>query len=150
MKPKSPLEEALSKFGSVTKVKLSGVSAAGAPEDQLRAPLETPVCELSVISGLPSDAVVMIGEATPTDLKVRPDHAVNRRNALIGFIEVKAPGKGADPRKFSDKHDQEQWKRIKSPPKLIYTSLGTLVRVLDVVDWNKIGNEHPEAWLYFY
>jgi type I restriction-modification system DNA methylase subunit len=30
------------------------------------------------------------------------------------------------------------------------TSLGTLTRVLDAVDWNKIGKDFPEAWLYFY
>jgi hypothetical protein len=42
-------------------------------------------------------------------------------NALVGFIEVKAPGKGADPRKFSDEHDKEQWDKLKSLPNLIYT-----------------------------
>ena len=30
------------------------------------------------------------------------------------------------------------------------TSLGTLVRVLDAVDWAAIGKGDPEAWLYFY
>lgn len=30
------------------------------------------------------------------------------------------------------------------------TSLGTLTRVLDAVDWSKISKGHPEAWLYFY
>src|SRR5204863_1162480 len=30
------------------------------------------------------------------------------------------------------------------------TSLGTLTRVLDAVDWNKISKDFPEAWLYFY
>jgi hypothetical protein len=34
---------------------------------------------------------------------------------------VKAPGKGADPRKFSDPHDKEQWDKLKSLPNLIYT-----------------------------
>lgn len=39
----------------------------------------------------------------------------------MGFIEVKAPGKGADPRKFKDKHDRSQWERLQSIPNLIYT-----------------------------
>ena len=43
------------------------------------------------------------------------------RNALIGFIEVKAPGKGADPRRFTDDHDKKQWQKLKSLPNLIYT-----------------------------
>lgn len=30
------------------------------------------------------------------------------------------------------------------------TSLSTLVRVLDAIDWNKISKGDPEAWLYFY
>ena len=30
------------------------------------------------------------------------------------------------------------------------TSLGTLARVLDVVDWSKISKGNPETWLYFY
>src|SRR5262249_1372124 len=30
------------------------------------------------------------------------------------------------------------------------TSLGTLSRVLDVVDWHTISRDKPEAWLYFY
>jgi hypothetical protein len=30
------------------------------------------------------------------------------------------------------------------------TSLGILVRVLDVIDWPRISKGEPEAWLYFY
>src|SRR5207302_7495718 len=30
------------------------------------------------------------------------------------------------------------------------TSLGTLTRVLDAVDWSKISKGKPDAWLYFY
>ena len=35
---------------------------------------------------------------------------------------------------------QEAWK----------TSLGTLTRVLDVVNWHTIRKDNPKAWLYFY
>ena len=52
---------------------------------------------------------------------VRPDFAVVRKGALIGFIEVKAPGKGADPTKFRDRHDRGQWEKLKALPNLIYT-----------------------------
>ena len=34
--------------------------------------------------------------------------------------------------------------------KALQTSLGTLTRVLDVVDWHLISKDKPEAWLYFY
>ena len=30
------------------------------------------------------------------------------------------------------------------------TALGTLVRVLDAVDWNKISKGNADEWLYFY
>ena len=35
-------------------------------------------------------------------------------------------------------------------PDALKTSLGTLIRVLDGVDWAAIGKGDPEAWLYFY
>jgi hypothetical protein len=34
---------------------------------------------------------------------------------------VKAPGKGADPRKFKDPHDKGQWAKLKALPNLLYT-----------------------------
>ena len=43
------------------------------------------------------------------------------RGALVGFIEVKAPGKGANPRTFKGEHDKRQWERLRSLPNLIYT-----------------------------
>ncbi len=48
----------------------------------------------------------------------RPDYAVKVKNALVGFIEVKAPGKGADPRKWKTGHDKEQWDKLKALPNL--------------------------------
>ena len=51
----------------------------------------------------------------------RPDYAVSVSNALAGFIEVKAPGKGYDPRRFTDEHDKRQWQKLKTLPNLIDT-----------------------------
>ena len=34
---------------------------------------------------------------------------------------MKAPGKGADPRKFSDEHDKKQWAKLRTLPNLVYT-----------------------------
>ena len=115
------LQEAISTFGAKAKSKLSNPSASGAPEDQLRAPLEGLIANLAELTGLPPGSVVAVGESSLADLKTRPDYAVTRRNALIGFIEVKAPGKGADPRRFQDTHDKEQWAKLKTLPNLIYT-----------------------------
>ena len=115
------LQEAISKFGLEAKSKLSNPVASGAPEDQLRAPLEGLVANLVDLTGQWPGTVVAVGEASLADLKTRPDYAVTRKNALIGFIEVKAPGKGADPRRFRDRHDKEQWAKLQTLPNLIYT-----------------------------
>ena len=110
------LQQAISEFGRETKSKLSSPAASGAPEDQLRAPLEALVTSLAELTGLSSDNIVLVGETSLADIKTRPDYAVTRRNALCGFIEVKAPGKGADPRYFRDTHDREQWHKAPNPP----------------------------------
>lgn len=112
---------AVSDFGALLKAKLGNIAISGAPEDQLRAPLESLLHALAEIGGLPAKTVHFVGETMQAHLKARPDYAVTVGNALVGFIEVKAPGKGADPRKFSDPHDKEQWDKLKSLPNLLYT-----------------------------
>ena len=112
---------AVSKFGADAKAKLSNVAVTGAPEDQLRGPFDALLRDLAEIGGLPAGAVHLVGETTLSDIKTRPDFAVTVSKALVGFIEVKAPGKGADPRKFSDPHDRDQWDKLKSLPNLLYT-----------------------------
>jgi hypothetical protein len=118
---KKTVASAVSRFGASLKSKLTSVAISGAPEDQLRSPLETLIRDLAEIGGLSSKLVNVIGETTLAHLQTRPDFAVTVSNALVGFIEVKAPGKGADPRKFSDPHDKGQWDKLKSLPNLIYT-----------------------------
>src|SRR5258708_15956057 len=121
----------VSNFGASAKAKLSNVAISGAPEDQLRAPLEALLHDLAEIGGLPAKAINLVGETTLSHLKTRPDYAVTVSNALVGFIEVKAPGKGADPRKFSDPHDKDQWDKLKSLPNLLYTDANSLTLCRD-------------------
>lgn len=115
------LDAILSDFGSRAKAKLSNAAVAGAPEDQLRAPLEGLIDDLAEFLGLPRKQIAAVGETSLADLKTRPDYAVTLNAALVGFIEVKAPGKGADPRRFTDRHDREQWEKLQTLPNLIYT-----------------------------
>lgn len=115
------LAGAISAFGSATKAKLANKAVSGAPEDQLRAPLEALFTQLADLAGLVPGAVSLVGETSLAHLGTRPDYAVTVTNALVGFIEVKAPGKGADPRRFSDLHDSKQWEKLSSLPNLIYT-----------------------------
>ena len=114
------VESAVSLFGERTKGKLANVGASGQPEDQLRSPFESLLQDMSVLTAL-AGAVEAVGESSVASLKTRPDYAVTVKNALVGFVELKAPGKGADPRKFKDPHDKDQWERLRSLPNLLYT-----------------------------
>lgn len=113
--------DAVSHYGVSTKSKLASIAISGAPEDQLRGPLDALMRDLAELGGLPAGSVHLIGETTLSDIKTRPDFAVTVSKALVGFIELKAPGKGADPRRFDNEHDKDQWDKLKSLPNLIYT-----------------------------
>jgi N-6 DNA Methylase len=118
---KQSIESAVSVFGLEAKTKLSAIAAKGEPEDQLRNPLEQLVAAMTELCGQVRSKLTLIGESSLSELHTRPDFAVSYANALIGFIEVKAPGKGADPRRFKDPHDKAQWKKLAALPNLIYT-----------------------------
>lgn len=115
------LKDAVSTFGAAAKAKLSSIAISGAPEEQLRTPLDTLFRDLAEISATVTGKIDIIGETSLAEAKIRPDFAVTLGNELVGFIELKAPGKGADPRHFSDPHDKAQWAKLKALPNLIYT-----------------------------
>ncbi len=50
-----------------------------------------------------------------------PDIGVNVNRSLCGYIELKAPGRGARPEQFGGQ-DRKQWERYKALPNLIYTN----------------------------
>jgi hypothetical protein len=114
------LKQAVARFGAEAKAKLANPSATGEPEDQLRAPLEELFRDLAELCGLKREWLTAVGESSLSTLKTRPDYAITLRNALVGFVEVKAPGKGADPRRYKG-HDKEQWEKLQSLPNLLYT-----------------------------
>src|SRR5258708_7468106 len=114
------LQTAISRYGAQAKAKLHDVAVSGEPEDQLRAPFEMLICDLAELCGFGPQVVTAVGESAITALKTRPDYAITLRNALVGFVEIKAPGKGADPRRFRG-HDKEQWEKLQSLPNLLYT-----------------------------
>jgi hypothetical protein len=114
------LKTAIARFGSDAKAKLANPSATGEPEDQLRAPLETLFGDLAELCGFKRAQVVAVGESSLSSLKTRPDYAITVRDVLAGFVEIKAPGKGADPRRYKG-HDKLQWEKLQSLPNLLYT-----------------------------
>lgn len=90
--------------------------AHGEPEEQLRAPLET---LFAVFSQLTRGDLLLKGESLLGDRLGRPDFAAHAGIVPIGFVELKAPGKGADPARFTG-HDRAQWERFKRVPNLLY------------------------------
>src|SRR5256885_718148 len=54
------------------------------------------------------------------DVEARPDIGVASNRLLCGFVELKAPGKGARPQRFTGA-DKKQWEKFKALPNLIYT-----------------------------
>lgn len=118
------LDDLISRFGIEAQRRLSSV-VSGRAEEQLRGPLEILFPGLAEHCGLGPSDIFLVPETPMPDLAIRPDYAVMRRRGsgseLIGFVEIKAPGKGADPRRFTDPHDKKQWEKLKALPNLIYT-----------------------------
>src|SRR5438105_4306637 len=114
------LKAVMAQFGAEVKAKLANPGVAGEPEDQLRAPLERLFADLAELCGFRREWLAAVGESSLATLKTRPDYAVTLQNVLVGFVEVKAPGKGADPRRYKG-HDKEQWDKLQSLPNLVYT-----------------------------
>lgn len=118
---KNSLADAVARFGHDARGKLNDPAAAGEPEDQLRKPLENLIEAVNALIGKEAEGIKAIGEVRLPELMTRPDYAITRQG-LIGFIEVKAPGKGSDPTAFAPKSaDRTQWDKLKALPNIVYT-----------------------------
>lgn len=105
----------LKDFAASIRTKLS-LGGSGEPEEQLRAPFEI--------------FLQAVGKAFSMDIKSKgetylhgigkPDFSVHCNNALCGYVELKQPGKGADPSRYRG-HDKRQWERFKTLPNILYT-----------------------------
>jgi hypothetical protein len=106
---------ALQKFAEPDTAKMNTMTV-GEPEDQLRAPFETFMQEVG--RGL-AQKVVCTGETRLAGRLGKPDYAIHTGKLLAGYVELKAPGVGANPRRFTG-HNADQWKRFQAIPNLIY------------------------------
>ena len=98
-------------------------------EDQLKTPTD------ALLKGIGDalDLEVKVVTEVQTDQLGRPDMGIAVKGLLAGHIELKAPGKGADPNRFKG-NDKEQWERFKNLPNLLYTE-GTIGPCIGVVNW---------------
>ncbi|MBU2764885.1 N-6 DNA methylase [Acidithiobacillus ferrivorans] len=90
----------------------------GGPEDHLRAPFEGLLIAAGhVVAGR---RVTVVGETSLGDNGGRPDFGVAIEHLLCGYVELKAPGKGADVTSYSG-HDRKQWERFSKLPNILYS-----------------------------
>jgi len=115
MSSEEALLGALRKFAEAVTAKMSQLTA-GEPEDQLRAPFETLMHEFG---GALSWKIVCTGETRLGGRVGKPDYAVHLNGLLAGYVELKAPGVGATPSRFTG-HNKAQWKRFKAVPNILY------------------------------
>lgn len=108
------VEAAVSSFGAEVTPKLK---AGGWQEDQLRGPLESLIRTLGERLGL---RITLVGEVPLVDLRARPDYAVYVDGALVGYIELKKPGRGADPSRFTGE-SATQWEKLQLLPNVLYS-----------------------------
>lgn len=104
-------------FADALKAKFS-LPGSASPEDQLK-PV---VADLLKSAG--TDYGLTVDTRTETHLsehKVRPDIAVYIGGLICGYVELKAPGLGADAPKLKGEHNKKQWEKLKGLPNLVYT-----------------------------
>jgi hypothetical protein len=108
----SAFKDALREYATTLRANFSSTVTAQ-PEDQLKPPVQL---LLSAAAG----NVQTRTEAQVEGLGARPDIGVARRDLLCGFVELKAPGKGARTGRFKQA-DKKQWEKFKTLPNLLYT-----------------------------
>ncbi len=110
------LHAALQAFADAVTTKMTQVTA-GEPEDQLRGPFETFLAAAAQTWGW---AAVCAGETRLPDRIGRPDYAVHLNELLAGYVDLKAPGVGANAKRFRG-HNRDQFKRFSAIPNILYT-----------------------------
>jgi len=107
---------ALRKFAHSVTSKMTALTL-GEPEDQLRGPFDVLMDDIGRALSL---KVICTGETRLPGRVGKPDYAVHAAGLLAGYVELKAPGVGANPDHFTGRN-RDQWKRFQTIPNLIYS-----------------------------
>lgn len=107
----------LETFAETLKSKFA-LPGTASPEDQLKPSVADLIKDAGIAFKL---TVASRTETHLSEHKVRPDIAIYVGGLICGYVELKAPGLGADPSKLKGKHNKEQWEKLKGLPNLIYT-----------------------------
>lgn len=115
MSSKISTHDALGTFAQAVTAKSTQLTA-GEPEDQLRGPFENFIADAGRNLGL---KVVPTGETHLPYRLGRPDYAVHVDGLLAGYVELKAPGVGANVKRFTGRN-RAQWNRLSVLPNVLY------------------------------
>lgn len=110
------MARALAEFAGSVSAKFSA-AASGEPEAQLSGPVSTLIEAAG--RALHRTVIAKAESITPDRLGI-PDFAVVIDGALCGYVELKAPGNGADTTSFKGR-DRDQWGRFRAQPNILYT-----------------------------
>ena len=110
------VRQALQAFAAAVTAK-TGLQPDGGPEEQLRGPFENLIAAAGVALGR---ELACVGEVSLPNRLGRPDFAIHDQGALTGYVELKAPGAGADASRFRGR-DRAQFQRFSAIPNLIYS-----------------------------
>ena len=129
--PPPTFEDAARSFADAVAADFAlGRAVSAQPEDQLKAPVGDLLRAAGAASGVEAASRT---EAQAGGGIGRPDLGVTANGLLCGYVELKAPGRGARPDRFRGR-DREQWKRFQRLPNLIYT---------DGSEWSLYRNGEP-------
>jgi hypothetical protein len=107
-------QEALQRFAETVKANVS-LLIPGEPGGQLRGPFENFMTDVAPTF---RGTVVCTGETALSE-GYKPHYTVHLNKRLAGYVELKPPGTGANPKRFTG-NSRQQWKRFRHIPNLIY------------------------------
>jgi hypothetical protein len=110
------IHKALQEFAAAVTGKMTQLTH-GEPEEQVRGPFENLMAGVAAALGWD---VVCTGETPLPDRLGRPDFAVHLNQLLAGYVELKAPGVGANANRFKG-HNRDQFRRFSAIPNILYS-----------------------------
>jgi Type ISP C-terminal specificity domain/N-6 DNA Methylase len=119
------VKAALETYANTLNASYAVVGVNAGAEEQLKAPVKALIeacADLAPRSVASRPARVVALLETSIEGTGRPDVGVTLDALLNGYIELKAPDKGADPSKLKDKHDKTQWSKFQLLPNIAYTN----------------------------
>src|SRR5262245_27537742 len=93
------------------------LTKAGHMEEQMHEPFAQLLKDIGASLGVEG---LTIGEIPLRTLGIRPDFRVDVAGALVGYVELKQPGRPIPTTGTLGKADQDQWQKLQLLPNVLY------------------------------